>query len=198
MYHLFTLQTQMRNEVKAAANQQLKELLKRTSENTQCSENFRRLISLLSKQLKNHKGKMLYGYMRKDIKATVNLIVAELAKDKRIADFYAEWNNLNRQKLSVYHNKPAPDIPLEDNKEFRSIKNAIIKAVAELEDNSITFNSKRSALTDGGKVESLSGIKTTALRFTSMCWRKRKRSLFRSSTTRLKCTAARTSARTAI
>lgn len=142
MYHLFTLQTQMRNEVKAAANQRLEELLKRTSENTQCSENFRHLISLLSKQLKSHKGKMLYGYMRKDIKATVNSIVSELAKDARIADFYAEWNNINRQKLSVYHDKPNPDIPLEDNKEFRSIKNAVIEAVAELEDNSITFNSK--------------------------------------------------------
>jgi len=133
MYHLFTLQTQMRNEVKAAANQKIEELLRRSSESAPCSENMFFLILQLSKQLKKHKGKKLYGYLQKDIKNTVDAIVRELAKDKRIADFYAEWNNINRQKLSIYHNKPDLDIPLEDNKEFRSIKNAIIRAVLELE-----------------------------------------------------------------
>ena len=75
----------------------------------------------------------MYGYLQKDIKNTVDAIVKELAKDSRIADFYTEWNNINRQKLSIYHDKPDPDIPLEDNKEFHSIKNAIIKAVLELD-----------------------------------------------------------------
>ncbi len=133
MYHLFTLQTQMRNEVKAAANQKIEELLQHSSENAPCSENMFFLISQLTEQLKRHKGKKLYGYLRKDVKNTVDSIVNELAKDKRIADFYAEWNNINRQKLSIYHDKPDPDIPLEDNKEFRSIKNAIIRAVMELD-----------------------------------------------------------------
>lgn len=136
MYHLFTLQTQMRNEVKAAANQKIEELLRRSSESAPCSENMFFLILQLSKQLKKHKGKKLYGYLQKDIKNTVDAIVRELAKDNRIADFYAEWNNINRQKLSIYHDKPDPDIPLENNKEFRSIKNAIIKSVLELDSNS--------------------------------------------------------------
>lgn len=133
MYHLFTLQTQMRNEVKAAANQKIEELLQRSTQSTPCSENMFFLISQLAKQLKKHKGKKLYGYLQKDIKNTVDTIVRELAKDNRIADFYAEWNKINRQKLSIYHDKPDPDIPLENNKEFRSIKNVIIRAVLELE-----------------------------------------------------------------
>jgi len=138
MYHLFTLQTQMRNEVKAAANQKIEELLQRSSETAPCGENIFLLISQLSEQLKKHKGKKLYGYLQKDIKNTVDAIVKELAKDNRIADFYAEWNNINRQKLSIYHDKPDSDIPLEDNKEFRNIKNAIIKAALELDSNSDT------------------------------------------------------------
>lgn len=133
MYHLFTLQTQMRNEVKQEAQRKIDEFIKHASENIPCSENFNNLISLLSEQLKKHKGKKLYGYLQKDIKNTVDAIVRELAKDNRIADFYAEWNNINRQKLSIYHDKPGPDIPLEDNKEFRNIKNAIIRAVMELD-----------------------------------------------------------------
>ena len=135
MYHLFTPHTQMRNEVKTAADQKIEEMLKRTSENALCNENFQFLISQLTEQLKKHNGKKLYGYLQKDVKKTVDAIVKELAKDSRIADFYAEWNNINRQKLSIYHDKPDPDIPLEDNKEFRSIKNAIIKAVLELDSN---------------------------------------------------------------
>ena len=133
MYHLFTLQTQMRNEVKREAQQRIEELMKRTTESAPCSENMFFLISQLTEQLKKHKGKKLYGYLQKDNKNTVDAIVRELAKDNRIADFYAEWNNINRQKLSIYHDKPDSDIPLEDNKEFRSIKNAIIRAVLELE-----------------------------------------------------------------
>ncbi len=133
MYHLFTLQTQMRNEVKAAANQKIEELLQRSLESSPCSDKMLFLILQLAEQLKKHKGKKLYRYLQKDIKNTVDAIMRELAKDNRIADFYAEWNNINRQKLSVYHDKPDPDIPLENNKEFHSIKNAIIKAVLELE-----------------------------------------------------------------
>lgn len=134
MYHLFILQTQMRNEVKREAKQRIDELMKRTSENTPCGENFYFLIERLVVRLKNHKGKKLYGYLNKDAKNIVDNIVKELSKDRRIADFYEEWNNINRQKLSIYHDKPDPDIPLEYNKEFRSIKNAIIKSVLETED----------------------------------------------------------------
>ena len=133
MYHLFTLQTQMRNEVKREAQQRIDELVKRTSENIPCGDNFYFLIEQLFIYLQKHKGKKLYGYLNKETKNIVDDIVKALAQDERIAELYKEWNNINRQKLSVYHDKPDPDIPLEDNKEFKSIKNAIIKAVAELD-----------------------------------------------------------------
>ncbi len=132
MYHLFTLQTQLRDEVKQEAQQRIDELVNRTCEDIPCNENFNLLIAQLAIQLKKHKGKKLYGYLQKNDKNIVDAIVRELAKDVRIAEFYAEWNNINRKKLSVYHDKPNPDIPLENNKEFRSIKNAIIKAVLEM------------------------------------------------------------------
>ncbi len=134
----------MRNEVKREAQQRVDELVKRASKNAPCNENFYALILILAEQLKKHKGKKLYGYLQKDVKNTVDAIVKELARDSRIADFYAEWNNINRQKSSIYHDKPDPDIPLEENKEFRSIKNAIIKAVMELDSNTdITISNSK-------------------------------------------------------
>jgi hypothetical protein len=128
MYRLFALQTKMRDEVKEKAKERLDELLRRSHKDTPCSDNMTALFEKLVSQLKNHQGKMLYGYLPKPIKETVDTIVAELAQDSRIADFYAEWNNINREKLSAYYDKPKPDISLEENKEFRGIKNSVIKA----------------------------------------------------------------------
>ena len=85
----------------------------------------------LRKQLDHHKGKKVYGYLPKPIKATVNEIVAQLSAEPTIEELYNEWNKINREKLSLYYENKDPTVPLEENKEFRSIKNLIIKAVLE-------------------------------------------------------------------
>ena len=45
---------------------------------------------------------------------------------------FKEWNKVNREKLSLYYENKDPTVPLVDNKEFRSIKNMIIRAVMEM------------------------------------------------------------------
>lgn len=129
LYHLFTLQTRMRDDVKQEVLDLLDELYAASRTDAFYSNETYHLINKLALQLKNCHGKKMYGYLPKPVKETVDAIIAELARDSRIADFYAEWNRLNREKLSTYFDKPKPDIPLEENKEFRSIKNSVIKAV---------------------------------------------------------------------
>lgn len=92
------------------------------------SDELQNLYAKLINQLANYKGKKVYGYMPKAIKNTVDAIVSELAKDERIAELYSEWNKANREKLSAYYDKEKADIPLEENKEFRNIKNAVIRS----------------------------------------------------------------------
>lgn len=128
MYHAFTLETQMRDEVRAEAKKRINELLESAETLIAASQEMQNLYSQLIGQLSGYKGKKVYGYLPKNMKQTVDTIVAELAKDERIAALYAEWNKANREKLSVYYDKPKPDIPLEDNKEFRDIKNAVIRS----------------------------------------------------------------------
>ena len=41
------------------------------------------LFRKLDEQLRNYNGRLMYGYLPKSIKETVNNIVAELAKDKK-------------------------------------------------------------------------------------------------------------------
>lgn len=132
-YRLFEMQTQQRELVK----EKFKERIKHFEENGYTlTPQLDNLFLKLTVQLKSVKGKKVYGYLPKDIKDTVDSIVRELAKDENIADLYSRWNDINREKLSLYHEKKTPDIPLEDNKEFRSIKNVIVKAAAEFSNTS--------------------------------------------------------------
>lgn len=128
MYHAFTLETQMRDEVRAEAKKRIDELLENAQTPIAASEEIKKLYVTLINQLQDYKGRKMYGYLPQNMKQTVDAIVAELAKDERIAALYAEWNKANREKLSVYYDKPKPDIPLEDNKEFRDIKNAVLRS----------------------------------------------------------------------
>lgn len=146
MYYAFTLETQMRDEVRAETKKRIDELLKSAEAPSPASDGIQILYVKLIGQLSNYKGKKVYGYLPKNIKQTVDNIVAELAKDDRIAELYAEWNKANREKLSVYYDKKKTDIPLEDNKEFRSIKNAVIRSAvlmmkAEQQGQPISVNS---------------------------------------------------------
>jgi len=135
MYHAFTLETQMRDEVRAEAKKRIDKLVKGAGMPTPASDEIQNLYVRMIGQLSNYKGKKAYGYLPKNIKQTVNDIVAELAKDERIAELYSEWNKVNREKLSVYYDKKKPDIPLEENKEFRDIKNAVIRSAVLMMEN---------------------------------------------------------------
>lgn len=128
MYHAFTLETQMRDEVRAEAKRRINELLESVKTLQNASEQMQQLYAKLIDQLRDYTGRKMYGYLPRNMKQTVDAIVAELAKDERIAELYAEWNKVNHEKLSVYYDKPKPDIPLEDNKEFRDIKNAVLRS----------------------------------------------------------------------
>lgn len=151
MYYAFTLETQMRDEVRAETKKRIDELMKSAEALSPASEEIQNLYIRLISQLTNYKGKKMYGYLPKNIKQTVNCIVAELAKDERIAELYSEWNKANREKLSVYYDKKKTDIPLEDNKEFRSIKNAVIRSAvlmmkAEQQGQPVSVNSSVGSL----------------------------------------------------
>ena len=127
-YRLFEMQTQYRERVK----NRFKELIDHYEQNEfNPTPELNVLFLKLAEQLKTVKGKKVYGYLPKEVKQMVDEIVSVLAKDKNIAELYKKWNEINREKLSLYHEKETPDIPLEDNKEFRSIKNVIIRSAVE-------------------------------------------------------------------
>ena len=131
-YHLFQLQTSLREDIKEKSEQKIRDLIAQAESTSNPNEQLQFLFMKLRKQLDQHKGKKVYGYLPKQIKSTVNEIVAHLTKEPSIEELYKEWNKVNREKLSLYYENKDPTVPLADNKEFRSIKNMIIKAIMEL------------------------------------------------------------------
>lgn len=131
-YHLFQLQTELRQDIKEKSGQRIRDLVARAETAPQPDTQIQFLLVKLRKQLDEYQGKRVYGYLPKSIKATVNEIVAVLSSEPAIEGLYKEWNKVNREKLSLYYENKDPSVPLVDNKEFRSIKNMIIKAVMEL------------------------------------------------------------------
>ena len=131
-YKLFEMQTEIRDELKDEARNVIEDLLTHIDSSITPSDELVDLFNLLNEAMKQHKGKWLYGYLQKPVKEIVDKIVHEIAKDPGIAALYAKWNEVNREKLSLYHEKKTPDIPLEDNKEFRSIKNDLLRLMKAL------------------------------------------------------------------
>ena len=131
-YHLFQLQTELRQDIKEKSGQRIRDLVARAETAPQPDTQIQFLLVKLRKQLDKYQGKKVYGYLPKSIKTTVNEIVAVLSSEPAIEGLYKEWNKVNREKLSLYYENKDPSVPLVDNKEFRSIKNMIIKAVMKM------------------------------------------------------------------
>ena len=131
-YKLFEMQTEIRDELKGEARNVIEDLLAHIDSSITPSDELVDLFNHLNEAMKQHKGNWLYGYLQKPVKEIVDKIVHEIAKDPGIAALYAKWNEVNREKLSLYHEKKTPNIPLEDNKEFRSIKNDLLRLMKAL------------------------------------------------------------------
>ena len=131
-YHLFQLQTSLRQDIKEKSELKIRDLIAQAEKTPEPDAQIHFLLVKLQKQLDGHRGKKVYGYLPKSIKATVNEVVQLLAHEPNIEKLYEEWNKVNREKLSLYYENKDPTVPLVYNKEFRSIKNMIIRAIMEM------------------------------------------------------------------
>ena len=86
----------------------------------------------LSDELIKHKGKKVYGYLDKKAKMLVDDIVKMVSEDEKISKLYEMWYQLQCETYRNYTDKMPTKIPLEDNKEFKSLRNFVIKITAEI------------------------------------------------------------------
>ena len=89
-------------------------------------------MQLLSEKLQKHKGKKVYGYLPKDTKTLVNEIVKMLGNDLQLSELYDAWYGYKCETVRTYTDIMPDKIPIEENEEFKSIRNAVVSAVRDI------------------------------------------------------------------
>lgn len=94
---------------------------------------------MLSAMLSEVKGKKVYGYLKKPVKAQVDAIVDELAKFPEVEECYEHWNRLRDELDRYYKDTPREHKPLSQQQEFKVIKNMVIREADNLQLGVFTF-----------------------------------------------------------
>ena len=98
----------------------------------------------LVQALENTTGKKQYGYLKKPLKLLVDAIVDELAKVPEVAECYEVWNQIREELNECYGNStPWERLPLSQRKEFRKIKNDIIREAENIRLGLPTFEDEK-------------------------------------------------------
>lgn len=96
-------------------------------------------MQLLVLALDTARGKKQYGYLPMDVKKFVDSIVDELSKQTEVAACYDAWNKLRDELEAYYKDKPREHLPLSQQKEFRAIKNTVIREAENIRLGSVSF-----------------------------------------------------------
>ena len=132
LHHLYAQQTDLRDLLKKESEQLMKQLAENISQSKNFDAELIELVSKLSSQLSKSKGKKVYGYLKSDAKKTVDEIFARLAENESIQKMYSLWCEMEQQKHDVYSSAKLQFPKLADNKEFKSVKNMIIRTVLDM------------------------------------------------------------------
>lgn len=124
---LYEKQTEYRDELKKETRVRIEELIAELNQGICDNPKVEELLIQLADRLSKTSGKKVYGYLKADVKAIVDSIVNELEKDRRVSELYALWYEQKEKIKETYTETLEPRVPLSQNKEFKSIRNAVIQ-----------------------------------------------------------------------
>ena len=101
------------------------------------------MIWKLSQQLGDVKGKRTYGYLPRPMKRQVDEIVDQLEQIPIVNECYHKWWELQGQVNEFYSGKKQQRPPLSKQKEFRAIRNAVIREAENIRLGKITFEDEK-------------------------------------------------------
>ncbi len=139
LLQVFVEQTNQRNELTGRSRDILSDIITRINSGSYDDPVVTELLLKLSRQMQNHRGKKVYGYLPQAGRNLVNAVVDELAKNPEIAALYDLWYAQRDMIIGTYQDSPEQRIPLSQNKEFKAIKNAVIQESLNILYDRITF-----------------------------------------------------------
>lgn len=131
---LFTYQqqTEYRDQLRQQGRESISDIVAQINAGEYQNPRIEELLIRLADRLSRTTGKKVYGYLKPDVKAMVDQIVAELARDENIQKLYDLWYEQREDVLRTYTDTFPERIPLEQNKEFKSIRNAVIQEALKI------------------------------------------------------------------
>ena len=100
-------------------------------------------METLAGMMEDHKGKKVYGYLKKPVKMQVDAIVDELANVPEVAECYEQWNQFRDELEHYYKDTPREHLTLSQQKEFKAIQNMVIREAERLRLGELTFEDGR-------------------------------------------------------
>ena len=132
LIHIYEQKTEYRDTLGRDAERTMAELIAQMEAGQLQNKNLERLVLELAQRLQNTQGKKVYGYLAPKTKAVVDAIVDELAKDERVAAAYDLWNQMREEVCRTYSEQVPERLPLSRQKEFKSVRNMVIREVLQL------------------------------------------------------------------
>ena len=135
LYEIYERQTQRRDSLTQQARLALGELIEQMEIGPLENPKIEMLMDHLAAKLKTVSGKKQYGYLKAPLKSLVDEIVDELAKDPRVAQAYDLWYQMREEVLRTYKDDLPERLPLSRQKEFKLIRNFVIREAVRLGEN---------------------------------------------------------------
>ena len=125
--HIYQQKDIARQELQAQTRKAMVECIAQLGGGAVENPRLEQLTEELAERLLTVKGRKVYGYLPPRVKAIVDAIVEELAKDERVSAAYETWQTLYEQVCLDYDQRPPKRLPLSRQKEFRSVRNMVIQ-----------------------------------------------------------------------
>lgn len=139
LLHVYEQKSANRDDLVRQARREMLELV-RTMQTGFCDHpEVESLILQLAQGLETVRGKKSYGYLPKPLKALTDQIVDQMERIPAVAQCYEKWLELQVQVDSYYGGDERKRLRLSEQKEFRAIKNAVIREAERIRTGEIIF-----------------------------------------------------------
>ena len=142
MYHLYEQKSASRDELVQEARKVMLEMSRQMAQGICEHPDMEELMGELAQQLGGVKGKKSYGYLSKPLKKLVDEIVNQTERLPVVHRCYQTWWELQCQVNQFYSGQDQQRPPLSQQKEFRAIKNAVIKEAERILLNQISYEDR--------------------------------------------------------
>ncbi|BDF68490.1 hypothetical protein CE91St43_24620 [Oscillospiraceae bacterium] len=142
MLHTYEQKSKSRDELVRESRHTLRELTQQMREGISDSLEMESLIQTLVMQLGEVKGKKKYGYLPPRVKETVKKAVDQLELLPVVNQCYQTWWELQCEIMDYYAERQRERPKLSEQKEFRSILNAVIQEAENIRLGGVTFEDR--------------------------------------------------------